>query len=219
MYNYKDEEYFRHVRLDILTALDNKKFTKVLELGAGGCDTLAYMKAHEQAKEVTGLELFKIEGSNQTNPLVDKFIQADVADIETVGLPENYYDLIICGDIFEHVFDPWKVASVARQLLTNDGILICSIPNIRFFKTMKKIFLDGDFKYEKEGILDLTHIRFFTRKNVLELFNRAGYKLISIQPGYKYNVKEKKRKVINAVTLGLFRDFLAFQYFIIVKKN
>lgn len=218
MYNYKDEEYFRHVRVGIITALNNKKFNKVLELGAGGCDTIAYMKAHELAKEVTGLELFKIEGSNQTNPLVDKFIQADVANLEQLNLPQNYYDLIICGDILEHVFDPWSVAAAARKLLTDDGILICSIPNIRFFKTMKKIFLDGDFKYEKEGILDLTHIRFFAKKNILELFNRAGYKLVSIEPSYQHTATEKKRKVINAFTLGLFKDVLAFQYFIVVKK-
>jgi len=218
-YDKKDIEYYRHVRADIITALNNKTFKTVLELGAGGCDTLAYMKQSGIAREVTALELFEIPNSNQNNPLIDRLILADLSDIHKLGLREAYFDLIICGDILEHIYNPWEVVAYIKQLLAPDGLLICSIPNIRFYQAMLNIFFQGDFKYGKEGILDMTHIRFFCRKNVIDLFEKNGYLVNVIKPSFIYNKIEIKRKILNMITLGIFRDFLTFQYIIQLRKD
>ncbi len=212
LYDAKDFQYYRNVRTDIITALGNETFNNVLELGAGGCDTMAYMKKFGLAQHVTALELFKIPGSNQESPLIDKLLIADLSDIHTLELPENHFDLIICGDVLEHIFNPWEIVLYIKRLLRPRGKIICSLPNIRFYRALINIFLKGDFKYSKDGILDMTHIRFFCKKNMVMLFRQNGYKINSILPGFKLNKNEGKSKVLNMLTFGIFQDFLAFQY-------
>ena len=219
LYEDKPFEYYRSVRIDILGALQNAPFKKVLELGAGGCNTLAYMKEKKLAEEVTAVELFDLPGSNQQNPVIDKLIIGDVGLLDTFDVKQNYYDLIICGDVLEHTYSPWEIVEKARKLLTSDGILICSLPNFRFFRNMQKIFFKGDFSYTTEGTLDKTHIRFFCKRNLVQLFEGTGYKVKKIEPGFYFNQIERKRKTINKLTFGLFEEFLAFQYIIQVTKG
>jgi len=218
-YDAKDTQYYRNVRTDLITALGNKQYNNVLELGAGGCDTLAYMKNFGLAKHVTALELFSIPGSNQENPIIDKLIIADLSAIPTLGLTESSFDLIICGDVLEHIFDPWAVVLYIKKLLTHGGLLICSIPNIRFYKAMFSIFFQGDFNYTKDGILDRTHIRFFCKKNIIDMFKQNDFAITRIQPSFQVNKNEGKRRLLNNLSLGLFQNFLTFQYIIQVSKN
>ena len=165
MYDQKSTSYFTHTRIDIIRSLEGKVFTNVLELGAGGCDTLLYMKQQGLAKSITGVELFDIPNSNQQHSEVNHIYIASIEKLTELPLQNKGYDLVICGDVLEHVFDPWQVLKNVRELLKRDGMIICSIPNFREFQTMRKIFFGGDFAYNPEGgILDRTHVRFFCKK-------------------------------------------------------
>lgn len=217
MYDIKSNDYFTHVRTDIIGALRGNKFDKVLELGAGGCDTLLYLKQQGIAGEVTGVELFDIPDSNQKHPAIDQLHISGIENIPILPLKQNYYDLVICGDVLEHVFDPWQVLLNVKALMKDDAILVCSIPNFRDFQTMKKIFLQGDFEYNPEGgILDKTHMRFFCKKNIINLFNKSGYKIEKIEPSFKYAPSQKTRKWISQLSLGLLEEFMTFQYLVTV---
>ena len=220
MYEQKSTDYFTHTRMDIVAALNGKVFKNVLELGAGGCDTLIYLKKNGKATTVTGIELFEIPNSNQQHSDLDVLHIASIEKIQELPLKTNFYNLVICGDVLEHVFDPWSVLRFVKSLLTNDGMVICSIPNIREFATMKKIFLQGNFAYDLEGgILDKTHVRFFCKKNIIDLFVKSGYTVNSIEPAFNWAPSQKNRKLANNISLGLFEGFLTYQYIVKATRN
>ncbi len=123
---------------------------------------------------VTGVEL---------NPDAAKFAeqyceQVIVADLDLVPLaeilPSHTFDVAIFGDILEHLRDPWKILKETQQLLKSEGYVVASLPNIAH-GAIRLALLQGKFEYTALGILDNTHLRFFTRKTVEDLFERSGY--------------------------------------------
>jgi len=221
-YKVKNTDYFTGVRLDLLSLLPTNPSQKVLEVGAGGGNTLAYIKEQKMASEVVGADLYKIENSLQESSLIDKFIIIDIEHSE-LELPEAYFDVIILADVLEHLVDPWTTIDKLTKHLKTEGILLVSLPNIREITTLFKIALQGDFRYNPEGgILDKTHLRFFCKKNMLALFNEKEYLKVEYNcPSFLrwggYGMK--KRKWLNMLTLGLFKQFLAIQYLLVVRKK
>jgi O-antigen biosynthesis protein len=99
-----------------------------------------------------------------------------VGDVETLdlALPPGRFDAIVCGDILEHLRDPDQLLRQARTWLTPDGALVASIPNVRHHSVVRSV-LEGNWTYESSGLLDRTHLRFFTRREIEKLFFRAGF--------------------------------------------
>ena len=106
-----------------------------------------------------------------------------VADLDFVHLneilPETNFDVAVFGDVLEHLRDPWRVLEEVHQILKPDGFVVASIPNIAH-GAIRLALLQGNFEYTKVGILDDTHLRFFTRKTVEELFEQSGFAVESI---------------------------------------
>lgn len=216
-YHIKDKDYFSGVRMELVNLLP-KNSDRVLEVGAGGCNTLFYLKENKIAKEVHGIDIFSLPQSFQNHPLIDKFFLQNI-EAPDFDLSENYYDSIICGDVLEHLVDPWAAVKKIERWLKPGGTLIVSIPNFREIGTLKKIIFNKDFKYAEEGILDKTHLRFFCKKNILALLTTDQLKPelclenFLVHPGYK------KRKLANTFTLGLLKDLLTGQYYVVCKKQ
>jgi 2-polyprenyl-3-methyl-5-hydroxy-6-metoxy-1,4-benzoquinol methylase len=149
-----------------------------------------------------------------------------IADIEKdiIDLPENYFDVIICGDVLEHLVDPWATLAKLNKWMKSGGLLITSIPNIRELSALSKIYIQGDFEYNPAGgILDKTHLRFFCKKNMKDMLEISGFKVRTMTPSFMFNgIMEKGvniRRVSSLVTLGLFEQYLALQYVIVAKKE
>jgi len=215
-YIYQQEP--RKELLDLIP-LENRN-GNVLEIGAGAGDTLLYAKEKEFAKNIYGVELCNIENSNQTNSIFSNFI---IGNIETLELPfdKNSFDVIICGDVLEHLVDPYKVLKVLKTYLKEDGVMVASIPNIREFKTMKKIFFDGDFKYEDSGILDRTHLRFFTKKNIIDLFKNEGFDILKVVSSNKGLAMRylKRLRIFKLFLQIFFEELVTVRYFIVAKNK
>src|SRR3954451_18872504 len=96
-YAEKGTGYFTNARFDLIKLLPENPENKVLELGAGGGDTLVEIKKRKLAKEVTGVELMQIPVSNQSHKLIDRLIIADVQK-QDLPLPVSYFDAILIGD-------------------------------------------------------------------------------------------------------------------------
>ena len=210
-YNIKGSSYYSGTRLDIISFLPTNQNQSVLEIGAGGGDSLCFIKENKLAKEVVGVELFELKGSNQNNPLIDQFIFANIEELN-LSQPQDHFDVIILGDVLEHLIDPWKTLTYIRKFLKKNGTLLISLPNIRELNSLLKIFWLGDFKYSDDGVLDKTHLRFFCKKNMIELFNNSNLSIQSSKPAFKIRSDRKSRRLINQITLGLFEQFLAIQY-------
>ncbi|WP_161492694.1 MULTISPECIES: class I SAM-dependent methyltransferase [Spirosoma] len=221
LYKIKQEEYFTRVRHDLVSLMPKTGSIKVLEIGSGGGDTLVYLKHSNRASEVVGVDVFKLEGTNQDHELIDQFIIADIENQE-LDLEKEYFDAIICGDVLEHLVDPWTVLSKVEKFLKPGGQLIVSVPNIRFYKVLYKIIFKGDFQYDPlGGVLDKTHLRFFCKKNLVDLVSLPNFKfelVTSIQrfPGHPMSWKVN---LFNKLTLMIFDDFFASQFIAVSKKE
>lgn len=221
LYEQKRDAYFLNVRRDLVSFIPKNPANKILEVGAGGGDTLVYIKQTGLAAEVTGIELFEMPDTQQTNPSIDRFI---VGNIETLPIdaPLNYFDVILCGDVLEHLINPWAVVDKLIPHLKVNGLLVVSIPNFREILNVYTIFFRADFRYESEGIRDKTHLRFFCRKNILQLVSRPNLKVVDHCPSFTKTVKgqwQYKRKIINKLTLGVFKDLFAAQYLVVAQKT
>ncbi len=220
-YSIKSQQYFSNVRMDIISLIPSNPQQKLLEIGAGGGNTLVYIKQHGLAAEVMGMELMEITDSNQRHELIDKFQLGNIEQVE-INAKEEHFDIIICADVLEHLIDPWNTVRKIERYLKKGGLLIASVPNIREWKTLSRIIFKGNFTYDPAGgIMDKTHLRFFCKKDILDLLKTTSLTPIYSKPNFmlKEVPQGKKRRIFNKVTFGLFENFLAVQYLVIAKKN
>lgn len=140
-----------------------------------------------------------------------------IGNAETIELPfePEFFDCIAFFDALEHFVDPWTALARYSRFLAPGGVIVASVPNIRYFDTFARL-LRGRWEYEETGLFDRGHLRFFTKKSMLALFNGAGLDVTEIRPGVK---KEKLRKQLSALGLGFLNDFYTLQYWITAKKR
>jgi O-antigen biosynthesis protein len=149
---------------------------RILEIGCGEGKTLLTLKKTGRAKFLAGVDLYQ--------PAIDR-AKKDLdwslaANIEEVKLPfeSESFDYIILADILEHLIDPWKAMVTLRRFLKKEGFFIISFPNIRNYQILKKLIINDDWFYQEKGILDKTHLRFFTLKSMAALLSQANLKII-----------------------------------------
>lgn len=146
-----------------------------------GCGTGALGKALKERQDcyVHGIELVKeaagIAMQHLDEVTVDNLNRYDPSFLETD------YDCIVFADILEHLINPWQVIKKFAAKLTKDGVIIASIPNIAHPWIVSQL-QKGLFRYEAAGILDATHLRFFTKTTIFQMFYRAGLKILNIRP-------------------------------------
>ncbi|MBW4446675.1 MAG: methyltransferase domain-containing protein [Spirirestis rafaelensis WJT71-NPBG6] len=140
-----------------------------------GCATgyFAQLLSNKKCK-VTGIEI-----NPDAAKAAEKYCeQVIVADLDFVSVTEvlagEKFDVAVFGDILEHLRNPWRVLEETQHLLKPDGYIVASIPNIAH-GAIRLSLLQGKFEYTELGILDATHLRFFTRKTLVDMFERSGY--------------------------------------------
>jgi 2-polyprenyl-3-methyl-5-hydroxy-6-metoxy-1,4-benzoquinol methylase len=202
--------------MDMLEVLPQRTNNRLLEIGAASGETLLAAKESGLAQEIVGIELMRLEDSKQSHPMMDRFI---IGDVEKMDLPfeNDYFDAILCGDVLEHLTDPWSTIKRLIVHLKPGGVFIASLPNFREIKTLMNIVVKGDFAYSDAGILDRTHQRFFCKKNMVEMFERNSLTVTGIKSNLDIQGKGK-RMLLNRLTLRLFAEFLESEYLIVAKK-
>lgn len=165
---------------------------RILDVGCG-CGAFAENLRSEN-NEVWGIELMEQEAEIASKKLY-KVFSGKVED--TVShLPDNYFEVIYCNDVLEHLAYPYQVLEELKRKMVKGGVIISSIPNMRHHKVLKKLLFNKTWKYTDSGIMDFTHLRFFTSKSICEMFRDAGFEVIehkginrskSLMP-YLYNI-------------------------------
>jgi len=216
-YNIKDSAYYNNLRTDILPYIPVLQDAKMLDVGCSAGNTLCFLKEKKAISEAVGVDFVDMPESNQRNPLLDRFMVADLNE-EKLDLPTEHFDILLCADVLEHLIDPWSVLNFLKGYMKPSGLVIISLPNIREFSAMRKIFFKGDFQYAPSGILDKTHMRFFCKKNQVGLVESANFRIESVQPSFKTCPLQKRRKLFSTLTFGIFDQFLAQQYIITARK-
>ncbi|MBI3587560.1 MAG: class I SAM-dependent methyltransferase, partial [Ignavibacteriales bacterium] len=210
-YDEKQMSYYGVDRPEVLRLIPTN-VRRLLDVGCGSGATGYAAKQLLGAREVIGIELFEAAAQMAKT----KLDQVIVGDIEQLNLnfPQAHFDCILCADVLEHTKDPWKALRTLRNFLHDDGVLIASIPNIRHVRPLFKIVFDR-FEYEESGILDKTHLRFFTLHTIKKMLSETGFQITKIDTNWGGSWKSR---LFNICTLGLLQKFLIYQFLITAKK-
>jgi len=109
----------------------------------------------------------------------DQLIVGDIETLDTIPFPENFFDIIVFGDVLEHLHFPKIVLSRLRKYLSDDGYIIASIPNVANWRVRFQLFF-GRFEYTDGGLLDRNHVRFYTLKTARRLIEESGFNIVRI---------------------------------------
>jgi len=216
LYQHKTDSYFQNSRQDLLELIPPPGPYRILELGAGSGATLRTAKARGLASEVVGMDIAKVDDIDTEGPVVDRFIYGNIEELE-LDFPDNYFDVVLCGDVLEHLVDPWKIVEKIHKHLKPGGLFISSIPNIRNILVLWHVFVKGDFRYSNFGLLDRTHLRYFCRQNIVEMLEQGGFSIEDM----KVNMApwRRRERLINALTFGRIKDLFVMQYRTVARKK
>jgi 2-polyprenyl-3-methyl-5-hydroxy-6-metoxy-1,4-benzoquinol methylase len=215
--NYADKgtEYFSHARVDIAPLLPARA-PRVMDIGCGAGATLRWLKDQAICTETVGVELFEDAAAN-ARPHLDLTIVGNAETLidKNFGIAESKtFDLILCLDVLEHMVDPWAFVRKLEHFLKPGGLLIGSIPNVRHLGTSLPLLVAGRWRYRSEGILDRTHLRFFTKESALELLTTPTLFVEKWLPA----IPGKRARVLNKWSLGVAKDFFALEYLIASRR-
>jgi len=183
----------------------------VLDLGCGAGIFGRRLREQNKAREVVGVEIFD-EAADEAAKHYEKVYVGDVEQID-LDYP-NYFDFVICGDILEHLNDPWRMLGRIKTWLKTGGHVLVSIPNVRYWRVLRDLVFRGDWKYRDAGILDRTHLRFFTKKSFLRAVREAGYS-VAYSGFLIYGVKQN---FFNKATFGLFESLMGTMIIVLGRK-
>jgi 2-polyprenyl-3-methyl-5-hydroxy-6-metoxy-1,4-benzoquinol methylase len=169
--------YFDLTRGEMLKYIPNNTRT-LLDIGCGE-GAFGYELKQRRITEVWGIEVVS-QIAEKARERIDRVIVGD-CEIDDIDLPTNFFDCIVFNDILEHVRDPWSVLKKLKQCLSKDGCVVASIPNVRYYTNLKALLLRKEWKYKSCGILDYGHLRFFTEKSILSMFDECGYSVTKIE--------------------------------------
>lgn len=212
-YSAKPPEYYHDARSELLNFVpDDAKL--VLDVGCAGGDF------GKRLKEEKGCVVWGIEPSEDAAKEAEKNLDKVVSSTFASDMPEldgQFFDAIFFNDVLEHLIDPKEALRIAKQYLRKSGYVIASIPNILYFPAIYMILKQQDWKYEDSGILDNTHLRFFTKKSVGRLFEESGYDIKCIEGINRYSYW--KFNLLNFIFLNHMTDWRYLQFAVVAQPK
>ncbi|HYZ14884.1 MAG TPA: class I SAM-dependent methyltransferase [Candidatus Acidoferrum sp.] len=166
--------YYDHVRTEVLNLFTSAP-QRLLDVGCGSGATSAAAKARWPALETIGVEVVA-EAAERAREVLDSVVEASAESLDFAASGIADVDAVILADVLEHMVDPWAFLTRLRGVLRADAIVVASIPNVANLWLLEELAV-GRFTYESSGLLDATHLRFFTRASIGQMFERAGYRI------------------------------------------
>jgi 2-polyprenyl-3-methyl-5-hydroxy-6-metoxy-1,4-benzoquinol methylase len=215
-YDFKPSFYFEQARPEMQQFVP-ANCKRILDVGCGQGKFGELLK-QSRSIEVWGIEPVAAAAAEAATKL-DHVIEGMF--IPEADLPSENFDAIFFNDVLEHLFDPAAALQLARKLLKPDGVVIASIPNIRHFLTMWELIVRREWHYGDSGILDRTHLRFFTKKSIIALFADCGFNVERIE-GINSHWGGTPRKwlsykIINGLTFNAIEDMKHLQFAVVAK--
>jgi len=176
----QEKTYFQFPRKEMRAFLPDT-YNKVLEVGCGAGNFRSNLT---RPHEYWGIEQ-DTKAAQTADLALDKVV---VGNYESVSekLPEHYFDLIICNDVVEHMQHHITFLTEIKQKLCSGGCLVISIPNVRYLPNLAELLFKRDWRYREAGILDSTHLRFFTEKSLRRVLEETGWKITKMSGINRY---------------------------------
>jgi 2-polyprenyl-3-methyl-5-hydroxy-6-metoxy-1,4-benzoquinol methylase len=219
----KAAAYYLEQRPDLL-ALFDARGKRILDVGCAAGELGGALK-RAGAAEVIGIER-EPEAAALAREKLDRVFVGDVQSLNP-PLGEGGFDYIIFADVLEHTVDPWAVLADCRRYLKPGGRVVASIPNVRFYAVIGRLIFNA-WGYRESGILDATHLRFFTWPTIKAMFAGAGFRVERVEPVYRLFEDQSRVGRVGALASRLFcrlvapvilwRHFFTFQYLVVAGK-
>jgi O-antigen biosynthesis protein len=202
--------YYDNERVEV-AALVPPEARMILDIGCGRGRLGQLLKTMNPERQVHGVEL-DTNVASAARTVLDSVASGD---FQTMALPfaEGTFDCVVFADVLEHLVDPASALHRIRPLLARDGVIVCSIPNIRHYTVFLQLGLRG-WEYSDFGLFDRTHLRFFSLRSMRELLALAGFRTVRAEP---HIIASKKAKILNILCFGRLEEFLAQQYVLLAK--
>lgn len=205
--------YFRNNRSEMLKFIPEQA-VNILEVGCGEGNFISLLRSDK--RELWGIEI-NSEAAQKATEVCNYVLSGDFNSVYE-QLPVNHFDCIVFNDVLEHMYLPWEVLSMSKKLLRSEGVIVSSIPNFRYISNLiTEIVLEGEFRYKPNGgILDDTHIRFFTSKSILRMYNELGFSVL-VHEGL-HPCRSWKEKLFIFLSFGALKDSRYKQFATVVKS-
>lgn len=211
MYVSKQTDYFSLERQMFKDAVTEKQL-RILDIGCGTGVLGAYFRKN-QVCEVYGIEINQ-SAFDEANRNLDMVIKGNV---ETIDFPfkEQFFDVVVMGDVLEHLINPVATLNKILPVLKPGGKIFITVPNVRNWKVVKGLVFSDSWDYTDWGILDYTHMRFFTKASIVRMLEKNGFNVIDAAWVIQ---KPSKSDILNKISFGLFEGLLASHTFLTIQK-
>ena len=213
--------YSTHERREMISEFDvHQRGLRVLDVGCACGANLLAIRAKNPSAQLYGIEI-----NPRTASVARCFGEVTAEDVEKLDRPEwdGTFDVIIAGDVIEHLRDPWAALRHFHRLLKPGGLLLTSVPNVANIDNLLHM-LEGRWDYADTGILDRTHVRFFTRATITEMLQDAGFTVQKVRKTHSREENQPSHQKLLKELLTLketkltYEDMMAFQWLLDAKK-
>jgi SAM-dependent methyltransferase len=181
---------------------------RILELGCSAGKLGEFIREKFPDAHHTGIEI-NAEAAAIARTRIARVIEKRLEDIDFAaeGIAPGSIDTFIACDVLEHLYDPWRALLRVRPLLTDDAQVAVSLPNVRNLMVAAELHNEGTWRYTPDGLLDVTHIRFFTLRDIFQMMDETGYQVVHVKSNIdaRYQDLYDSNRGKPAVTLQLGR--------------
>lgn len=207
-------EYYKNKREEVAVFLP-AQYSIVLEIG---CGEGGFRSNLNEVQEYWGVEPVEAIAKHAQKRL-DKVLVGTYEDVENL-IPNNYFDLVICNDVIEHMPDHDKFLQSIKNKIKSNGCLVASVPNVRYIGNLMELLVRKDWRYKDEGILDRTHLRFFTMKSLIRTLNENEFSVEQIGGINSHQPRSLLKQLLYFIAIIIFgKDIKYLQFGIRVNKK
>lgn len=173
-----ESRYYHYTRPEV-RALIPPHCKTLLDVGCGAGRVAKAFKDERPHATAVGIELCE-EPARAAADLLDDVIVADLERMDAIPYAHGHFDAIMFADVLEHVHDPHRLVSVLKPYLAPDGVIACSIPNVKHWTVVFDLLVRDRWEYADAGLLDRTHVHFFTLESIDALLQQTGFEAASV---------------------------------------
>ena len=211
--NERPTGYYENERSDMLRFVpDGVRTTLEFGCGTGGFSALLKEKLRTESWAVD----IDQDAAEEAAKRLDKVITSD-AMLALKDIPDGFFDCVIMFDVLEHLVDPYSLLTQLKKKMTQRGVVLASIPNIRYYRTMVDLVVHGNWDYKTHGVMDKSHLRFFTRNSIIKTFDQLDFDIVLMEG--MHPTSSRTFKILNTVLLRRLADVRYKHYAVVARPR